>query len=68
MARIPIIADQKKPSVPTAKQLSTEQARYRPSGKPALTLSSSYSPQAKAQRENTGGVRTAVKVKKGYQG
>lgn len=68
MARIPIIAAQKKPSVPTAKQLSTEQARYRPTGKPALTLSSSYSPQAKAQRENAEGMKSSNKGKKGYQG
>ena len=68
MARIPIISSQKKPSVPASKQLSTEQARYRPTGKPALTLSSSYSPQAKAQRENSGSAKTAVKNKKVYEG
>ena len=52
MSRIPIIGSQKKPSVPGAKQLSTEQPRFRPTGKPALPLTSSYSPQAKKQREN----------------
>ena len=52
MPRIPIIAAQKKPSVPVAKQLSTEQPRYRTTGKPALPLTSSFSPQAHKQREN----------------
>lgn len=38
--------------VPSNKQLSTEQPRYRNTGKPPLPLTSSFSPQAKKQREN----------------
>ena len=34
------------------KELSTEQDRYRNTGKPPLPLTSSYSPQAKKQKEN----------------
>jgi hypothetical protein len=52
MPRIPIVGSQKKPSVPGASQLSTEQPRYRNTGKPPLPLDRSYSPQAKPQREN----------------
>lgn len=52
MPRIPIVGAQKKPSVPVNKQLSTEQPRYRNTGKPPLPLDRSYSPQAKKQREN----------------
>ena len=52
MSRIKIIPEEKKPSVPKAKELSTEQPRYRNTGKPPLPLTSSFSPQAKKQREN----------------
>jgi len=52
MSRIKIIPEAKKPMVPKAPQLSTEQPRYRNTGKPPLPLTSSYSPQAKKQREN----------------
>ena len=34
------------------KELSTEQPRYRNTGKPPLALDKSYSPQAKKQRQN----------------
>jgi hypothetical protein len=52
MPRIDIIGKQSKPSVPKVKELSTEQPRYRNTGKPPLALDKSYSPQAKKQREN----------------
>jgi hypothetical protein len=52
MSRIPIIERQAKPSVPKNKELSTEQPRYRNTGKPPLAINKSYSPQAKKQREN----------------
>lgn len=52
MARIPIVNQVKKPLIPGAGQLSTEQPRYRNTGKPPLPLDRSYSPQAKKQREN----------------
>ncbi len=52
MARIPILGAVKKPSIPGAAQLSTEQPRYRNTGKPPLPLDRSYSPQAKKQKEN----------------
>lgn len=52
MPNIPIISSQKKPSVPSNRELSTEQPRYRNTGKPPLQLEKSYSPQAKKQKEN----------------
>jgi hypothetical protein len=52
MPKIKIIPSAAKPMVPTANQLSTEQPRYRNTGKPPLPLDKSYSPQAKKQREN----------------
>ena len=52
MPRIEIIGKQSKPSVPKARELSTEQPRYKNTGKPPLPLDKSYSPQAKKQREN----------------
>lgn len=56
MSRIKIMPDSRdlsKPKhVPKNAELSTEQPRYRNTGKPALPLTSSYSPQAKKQREN----------------
>ena len=52
MSKIKIIAEAKQPMVPKNKQLSTEQPRYRNTGKPPLPLTSSFSPQAKKQREN----------------
>lgn len=52
MAGIKIIDTPKKPSVPKNRELSTEQPRYRNTGKPPLSLEKSYSPQAKKQREN----------------
>jgi len=52
MPKINIIPSAKKPMVPSNKQLSTEQPRYRNTGKPPLPLTSSFSPQAKKQREN----------------
>lgn len=52
MPRIPIIEKQKKPYVPNNRELSTEQPRYRNTGKPPLALEKSYSPQAKKQKEN----------------
>ncbi len=47
MPKIPIIERQKKPSVPTAAQLSSKEDRYRPTGKPPLQMSKSFSPQGK---------------------
>jgi len=39
--------------VPHNRELSTEQPRFRPpGGKPPLPLTSSFSPQAKKQKEN----------------
>lgn len=52
MPNIKIIPEAKKPYVPKARELSTEQPRYRNTGKPPLPLDRSYSPQAKKQREN----------------
>lgn len=52
MPNIKIIDKAKKPSVPTNKELSTKQARYKNTGKPPLPLDKSFSPQAKKQREN----------------
>jgi hypothetical protein len=52
MSRIKIIPGAKKPMVPSSKEMSTEQPRYRNTGKPALPLTSSFSPTAKKQREN----------------
>ena len=52
MPRVPIITQQSKPYVPKNKELSTEQPRYRNTGKPPLQLEKSYSPQAKKQAEN----------------
>lgn len=56
MPNIPIISDKKDTSVPRhvpkSPELFTMQPRYRPTGKPALPLTSSFSPQAKKQREN----------------
>jgi hypothetical protein len=52
MSRIKIIPEAKKPYVPKNSELSTEQPRYRNTGKPPLPLTSSYSPQAKKQKEN----------------
>ena len=54
MAGIKIIEKQSKPYVPKNRELSTEQPRYRNTGKPPLALEKSYSPQAKKQRENSG--------------
>lgn len=47
MAGIKIIDTPKKPSVPTSRELSTKQDRYRNTGKPPLQMSKSFSPQAK---------------------
>jgi hypothetical protein len=56
MSRIKIMPDSKdlsKPAhVPKNIELSTEQPRYKNTGKPPLALDKSYSPQAKKQREN----------------
>lgn len=52
MPNIKIIDKQKKPMVPNNRELSTEQPRYKNTGKPPLPLDRSYSPQAKKQREN----------------
>ncbi len=56
MSRIKIMSDKLDTAVPKhvpkAKELSTEQDRYRNTGKPPLSLTSSYSPQAKKQKEN----------------
>jgi len=49
MPRIPIIERQTKPSVPSSRQLCTEQPRYKPTGKPPLAIDKSFSPQAKKQ-------------------
>ncbi len=54
MVGIKIIDKVKKPSVPNNRQLSTEQPRYQNTGKPPLPLTSSFSPQAKKQRQNSG--------------
>lgn len=54
MSRIPIISSQKKPSVPSSRELSTKQERYQNTGKPPLQISKSFSPQAKKQRQNSG--------------
>jgi len=52
MTKIPIISSQKKPHVPKNKELSVLQDRFQITGKPSLTLTSSFSPQAKKQKEN----------------
>ena len=52
MPKIKIIPSAAKPMVPSAKQLSTEQPRYKNTGKPPLAIDKSFSPQAKKQREN----------------
>lgn len=52
MAGIKIIPEAARPYVPKNKELSTEQPRYRNTGKPPLQLEKSYSPQAKRQKEN----------------
>lgn len=56
MSRIKIVPDSTDTAVPKhvpkARELSTEQDRYKNTGKPPLPLTSSYSPQAKKQREN----------------
>lgn len=52
MPNIKIIPKQKNPIVPSAKAMSTEQPRYRNTGKPPLPLNKSFSPQAKKQGEN----------------
>lgn len=52
MPRVAIITQPKKPSVPNNRELSTEQPRYKNTGKPPLAIDKSYSPQAKKQREN----------------
>jgi hypothetical protein len=52
MAGIKIIDKVKKPYEPRNKELSTEQPRYKNTGKPPLQLDKSYSPSAKKQREN----------------
>jgi hypothetical protein len=52
MPKIKIVPEAKKPMVPKNKELTTEQPRYQNTGKPPLPLTSSYSPQAKKQREN----------------
>ena len=54
MPRIPIIERQAKPSVPSSSQLCTQQPRYKPTGKPALQIDKSFSPQAKKQKQNSG--------------
>lgn len=50
MPRVAIIGSQKKPSVPSNKELSTKQERYQNTGKPPLQMSKSFSPQAKKQK------------------
>ena len=52
MAGIKIVNKAKAPFVPTSKMLSTEQPRYKNTGKPPLQLDKSFSPTAKKQREN----------------
>jgi hypothetical protein len=54
MARIKIIDKAKKPSIPTAANLSEEVPRFRPpGGKPPLPLTSSYNRQGtKGPKEN----------------
>lgn len=54
MPKIPIIAKQSKPSIPSSRELSTKQDRYHPTGKPPLQLTKSFSPQAKKQKQNLG--------------
>jgi hypothetical protein len=52
MPNIKIIPEAKKPYIPKNRELSTEQPRYKNTGKPPLPLDKSHSPQAKKQREN----------------
>lgn len=56
MSRIKIMPDSARTAtpkrVPHAKELSAEIPRYRNTGKPPLPLTSSFSPQAKKQKEN----------------
>ncbi len=54
MPKIAIIASQKKPSVPSNRELSTKQERYQNTGKPPLQMSKSFSPTAKKQKQNSG--------------
>ncbi len=52
MPNIKIIDKQKKPYCPSNRELSTEQPRYKNTGKPPLPLDKSFSPQAKKQKQN----------------
>lgn len=52
MPNIKIIDKPKKPTVPNNRELSTEQPRYKNTGKPPLPLDKSFSPQAKKQKQN----------------
>ena len=56
MPNIKILSDKRDTAVPKHvpknRELSTEQPRYKNTGKPPLPLDKSYSPQAKKQREN----------------
>lgn len=52
MPNIKIIDKQTKPYVPKNRELSTEQPRYKNTGKPPLPLDKSFSPQAKKQKQN----------------
>lgn len=56
MPRSKIINDKidaaKPKHIPSNRELSTEQPRYKNTGKPPLQLDKSYSPQAKKQKEN----------------
>ena len=61
MSRIKIVENQKKPMFPNNSNLSTEQDRYRNTGKPPLPLTSSYSPSAKRQFEDKSYNRQGVK-------
>lgn len=54
MVGIKIIERQTKPSVPSNKELSTKQERYRNTGKPPLQIDKSFSPSAKKQLQNSG--------------
>lgn len=49
MPNIKIIDNPKKPYCPSSRELSTEQPRYKNTGKPPLPLDKSFSPQAKKQ-------------------
>lgn len=54
MPRVAIITNQKKPSVPSSREMCTKQERYQNTGKPPLQISKSFSPQAKKQSQNSG--------------